>query len=265
MTTNGDMPTVQVGPITTKYRVRGSGAPLLYLHGAFGYADWPKFLDGLADAFTVYAPLHPGFKGDSGLEHIQNLLELTLYHADLIEALGLESPHVFGHYFGAMAAAEMAAIRASDIGKLVLAAPAGLWLDDNPGIDYNTTPHPEIRQALFADAESDAAYELYPGPQDDEELGWQIIHRIQSLNAVGKFLWPIPDKGLIRRVHRIKNPTLVVVGERDKIVPAAYADQLTSRIPDSRSHVMSNAGHLMAHERPDEFSALVRDFILGTG
>ena len=124
------------------------------------------------------------------------MLELTLYHADLIEALGLESPHIVGHYSGAMVAAEMAAIRAVDMGKLVLAAPAGFWQDDNPGRDYNTIPAIDIRQALFADPDSEAALSMYPVPKDDEELGWQIIHRVQSLSTIGKFLWPIPDKGL---------------------------------------------------------------------
>ena len=261
MTTTADKLTVKVGPITTKYEVRGSGPPLLYLHGAFGYAEWPEFLNGLTDSFTVYAPTHPGFEGDSDIDHIQDILELTLYHADLIDALGLESPHVVGHYSGAMAAAEMAAIRAVELGKLVLAAPAGFWQDDNPGRDYNTTPATEMRQALFADPDSDAALSMYPVPKDDEELGWQIIHRVQSLSAVGKFLWPIPDKGLVRRIHRIDRPTLVIVGDKDQIVPASYADLLTSRIPDSRSHTMTNAGHMMAHEHPDEFARVVLEFL----
>ena len=192
----------------------------------------------------------------------RDLLDLTLYHADLVEALGLDKPaRIVGHYSGAMVAAEIAAIGAADIGKIVLAAPAGLWQDDNPGLDYNTTPITETRQALFADADSTAAMSLYPQPRDDEEFGWQIIHRVQSLNAVGKFLWPIPDKGLVRRVHRIKNPTLVLVGDGDKIVPAAYADILTSRIPNSRSQVIKNAGHMFPHEHPGEFAKIVREFL----
>ena len=253
--------TVQVGPITTKYLKKGEGHPLLYLHGAFGYKGWSEFLDKLSENFMVYAPTHPGFEGDSGIDHIEDLLDLTLYHADLVESLGLDSPHIVGHYSGAMVAAEMAAVCSCNIGKLVLAAPAGLWQDDNPGLDYNTTPITETREALFADPDSDAALGLYPVPKDDEELGWQIIHRVQSLNAVGKFLWPIPDKGLVRRVHRIKNPTLVVVGDGDKIVPAAYADMLTSRISNSESRVMKNAGHMFPHEHPSEFAEIVLDFL----
>ena len=253
--------TVQVGPITAKYMKKGEGHPLLYLHGAFGYRGWPEFLDRLSESFTVYAPMHPGFEEDSDIDHIDDLLDLTLYHADLVEALGLDSPHVVGHYSGAMVAAEMAAICSCNIGKIVLAAPAGLWQDDNPGLDYNTTPITEIRQALFADPDSGAALGLYPVPKDDEDLGWQIIRRVQSLNAVGKFLWPIPDKGLIRRIHRIKSPTLVVVGDGDKVVPAAYADILTSRIPGSKSQVIGNAGHMFPHERPGEFAKVVLEFL----
>ncbi len=261
MTTTADRLTVEVGPISTKYEVRGSGPPLLYLHGAFGYSEWPEFLNSLTNKFTVYAPTHPGFEGDSDIDHIHDLLELTLYHADLIEALGLESPHIVGHYTGAMVAAEMAALRAVDTGKLVLAAPAGFWDDDNPGRDYNTTPATEMRQALFADADSDAALSMYPVPKDDEELGWQIIHRVQSLSTVGKFLWPIPDKGLVRRLHRIDRPTLVILGDKDQVVPATYADLITSRIPDSCSHVMEDAGHMMTHEYPDEFARIVLEFL----
>ena len=261
MTTTSEKLTVRVGPITTKYEKRGAGHPLLYLHGAFGYADWPEFLDVLAESYEVYAPMHPGFEGDSDIDHIRDLLELTLYHADLIGAFGLDRPHIVGHYSGAMVAAEVAAINASNIGKLVLAAPAGLWQDDDPGLDYNATPTDEMREALFADPDSDVARDLYPEPQDDEERGWQIIHRVQSLSTVGKFLWPIPDKGLVRRAHRIKCPTLIVVGDQDKVVPPAYAKLLTDLIPDSRSCVMSDSGHMFPHEHPAEFARIVGDFL----
>ena len=165
MTKTPEQHTVQVGPITTKYLKAGEGDPLLYLHGAFGYDGWPEFLDLLSQSFTVYAPLHPGFEGDDGLDHIEDLLDLTLYHDDLIGALGLGAPHVVGHYSGAMVAAEMAVLCSCNLGKIVLAAPAGLWQDDNPGRDYNTTPITEMRQALFADPDSDVALSVYPQPK----------------------------------------------------------------------------------------------------
>ena len=119
---------------------------------------------------------------------IHDLLELTLYHADLIEALGLESPHIVGHYSGAMVAAEMAAIRAVDMSKLVLADPAGLWQDENPGRDYNTTPAIDIRQALFADPDSEDALSMYSVPKDDRRT-WMADH---PQGAVAKHYWQVP-------------------------------------------------------------------------
>ena len=39
----------------------GKGAPLLYLHGTDGLAEWPAILDTLAERFDVIVPDHPGF------------------------------------------------------------------------------------------------------------------------------------------------------------------------------------------------------------
>ncbi len=44
------------------------------------------------------------------------------------------------------------------------------------------------------------------------------------MGATGKFIWPIPDKGLKKRIHRITAPTLLLWGEHDRLVPRAYAE-----------------------------------------
>lgn len=102
--------TVNAGHITARVAKAGAGDPLVYLHGAFGYQGWPAFLDRLSERFTVYAPVHPGFGETDGVEGLDDILDLTLYHVDLLDALELERPHLVGHFFGAMAAAETAAL-----------------------------------------------------------------------------------------------------------------------------------------------------------
>ena len=87
----------------------GDGPPLLYLHGAVGQKGWAPFLERLSQQFTVYAPYMPGCGEASGLEHIADLTDLTLYHLALLDALGVERAHVVGHFLGGMIAAEMAA------------------------------------------------------------------------------------------------------------------------------------------------------------
>ena len=257
---NGQVVTVSGAEI--EVTIKGSGEPLVYLHGAFGYRGWHLFLDALAENFTVYAPIQPGFVDSApGPDDIDDLLDLTLYHFDLLEALGLQSPNIVGHFLGSMIAAEMAALRPGSVGNLVLAAPAGLWLDEEPGVDYFATPMNELRGVLFAEPDSDAAKSVLPEPQDDLERGTQIIERVRSLATVGKFLWPIPDKGLKKRMPRIKAPTLVVVGEQDKIVPPSYGDEFASRIADASVRTIAGAGHMLMIEFPEEFAAVVTEFL----
>ena len=262
MTTPEEL-TVQAGPITAQVARAGRGEPLVYLHGAFGYAGWPAFLDRLAQSYTVYAPVLPGFSESDGFDRIEDILDLTLYHFDLLDALGLQAPHIVGHFFGAMIAAEMASIRPQRVGKLVLASPAGLWVDHDPGVDYFATPADELRALLFSDPESAIARQSMPDPESDEERALQGIERALSLSAVAKFLWPIPDKGLRKRLHRIKSETLIVVADHDRIVPPSHGTEFSDLIAGSRLHTVEGAGHLFILERPDQFAGLVADFLAG--
>ena len=66
--------TVRNGMFETKLRTDGSGAPLLFLHGAGGLRGWDTFLAELAKDFTVYAPAHPGFETSTGIEHIDDAI-----------------------------------------------------------------------------------------------------------------------------------------------------------------------------------------------
>jgi pimeloyl-ACP methyl ester carboxylesterase len=255
--------TVMVGGLPIAVASAGSGPPLLYLHGAFGYLGWPGFLDDLAERFTVYAPLHPGFGESGDADDFDDLLDLTLFHLDLLDELDLERTEVVGHFFGAMIAAELAAIAGNRVNRLVLSSPMGLWLEDHPGIDYFAAPPDKLRSILFADADCDAALGWLPDPVSDEQRHLQRIERTRSLATIAKFMWPIPDKGLKKRLHRISHPTLVIVADQDQIVAPAYGDAFADRIQGAEVATLSGVGHLSQLERPDEFSALVNGFLAG--
>jgi len=254
---------VQAGAITAHVARAGQGEPLVYLHGAFGYSGWPAFLTQLAQSYTVYAPVHPGFVESDGFDQIEDILDLTLYHFDLLDALGLQAPHVVGHFFGAMIGAEMASIRPDGVGKLVLASPAGLWVDHDPGVDYFATPADELRALMFHNPGSVIAQQTMLHPKSDEERGLQGIERARSLSAVAKFLWPIPDKGLRKRLHRVKSKTVIVVADHDRIVPASHGTEFSDLIAGSRLHTVEGASHLFILERADEFAGLVAEFLSG--
>ena len=103
----------------------GSGAPLVFLHGAGGLFPENPFLDRLAERYHVIAPELPGYGESSGDELLEDMLDFALHGWDVLSTLGISKPHLMGHSMGGMIAAEMACIVPNDLAKLVLVAPAG--------------------------------------------------------------------------------------------------------------------------------------------
>jgi pimeloyl-ACP methyl ester carboxylesterase len=237
---------------TTHLLKGGTGKPLVFLHGAGGLRPGAPWLEALAARYTVYAPWHPGFGRSEGLEHIDDVRDLATYYQDLFDALGLQSPPVVGHSLGGMIATEIAAQCSVAASQLVLVAPVGLWRDDAPLPDIFTMGPQETAQLAFADPEGPLAQQAMTMPEDQEQLAALMIDRIQSLAAAGKFLWPIPDKGL---------PTLILWGEADKLAPPVYAEEFHSRIPGSKLVMVPGAGHMLPLEKQDVFVQAVTDFV----
>ena len=238
----------------------GEGPPLLYLHGAIGQKGWAPFLDRLAEEFTVYAPYIPGYSNSTGLEHLDDVFDLTLYHLELMDALGLDSAHLVGHFLGGMISADMAATAPGYVDRLVLVAPAGLWRDDAPVADFLAMNSAELEQNLWAGRQMPGVVDMEAAERAPELL---LPERVQDLTAAGKFLWPIPDRGLKRRAYRIKAPTLILWGDQDRFAPPVYAQDFSRLIKGSDVMVMPNAGHLLMLEHPDAFAGAVSSFLKG--
>lgn len=250
------------GRFSTSLLKAGSGEPLLYLHGALGpVGEWAPFLDDLSNNFTVYAPWFPGYGETKGIEHIEDVVDLALYHMELLDTLGLESAHVVGHFIGGMVAAEMAAMGPNRVNKLVLASAAGLWLDDTPVADFFGMNPRDLSDAIWADPESQVAQDVRAREEDDETKAILALERISGLSAVGKFLWPIPDKGLKRRLYRVKAPALLLWGAEDQIISPAYGSSLQKLLLGSRLEIIPNAGHMLMLEQPQEFALQISAFL----
>jgi len=244
--------------VTFGVKVAGQGDPVVYLHGTGGLI-WDPFLDGLSDSYTVYAPNLPGTGSSTGLENIRDLWDLALCYYDLFDKLGLDSPDVVGHSLGGMIAAELAATDQSRVKRLVLLAPAGLWRDDVPIPDMFAMLPQELGQLVVADPNSPVAQAMAKMPESIEERMEMMVARIQNMQAAAKFLWPIPDKGLSRRIHRIKAPTLIVWGKQDRLIAPVYGEDFQRQIPGSKLVTIDNASHLL----PVEQTASVLEAVTG--
>jgi len=250
------------GAIRTKVYKGGSGPALVWMHGALGISQWEPHLMALSRSFTVYAPVQPGVGESEGLEQLDDLWDLTLSYLDLFDSLGLGRFALVGHSYGGMVAAEIAAMAPERVRHLVLVGALGLWRDDIAVLDYWTATPEEQARATYHDPNGMLARMVAATmPTDEQARNERIVSMIINTAAtIGKFAWPIPDKGLKKRIHRIKAPTLLIWGRGDGVVPPIYAEEFAARIPGARVEILESAAHLVHLERMDRFAPLVSDF-----
>jgi pimeloyl-ACP methyl ester carboxylesterase len=82
-----------------------------------------------------------------------------------------------------------------------------------------------------------------------------------TMASILQFIWPLPDKGLAKRLYRVNAPTLLVWGGQDRLVDPAYGDAFASAIPGARLEVIDGAGHLPQLEQAERTTAVVTEFL----
>ena len=263
MATRYETVNVWQGRVPFRVRVEGQGPPVVFFHGPWGFAE-SSFVGALARSSTVYAPEHPGTtpgEPDS-IHQVDSLWDLVLCYDEVLDQLHLADVALVGHSFGAMMACEVAALRPARARRLVLIDPIGLWRDDAPVINWMMLSSEDIPRHVFREPDGAAAQALFAVP-DELEAAAQARTRITwAMGATGKFIWPIPDKGLKKRIHRIAStPALLVWGEEDRLVPRAYADEFARRLTKSRVEIVKGTGHAPHLEQPDTTAQLVESFL----
>jgi pimeloyl-ACP methyl ester carboxylesterase len=254
------------GDFSVRYYQEGSGEHLVFLHSAGGLPAFAPELKDLSRRFAVTAPLLPGF-GSTGEEHLhEDVQKLVFWGWDLLDALQIERPILVGHSFGGMLAAEMAATEPSRVKKLVLVAPAGLFLADQPTLDFFACSPDHLAKASFHDPNSEAAKAFTTLPTDPAAASEAAVARMRALAMAGRFLWPNGDRGLSERLYRIKAPTFLLWGESDGVIPPAYADTFKRLLVGSsfvEIHKIAGAAHMPLVEQPQVAVRLVMDFCTG--
>ena len=102
---------------------------------------------------------------------------------------------------------------------------------------------------------------MFTMPEDETERQDEEIKRSWSLACSAAFIWPIPEKGLTRRIHRAKAPSFIVWGKQDGLVPPVYADDFKSLLTDAEVFMVDKAAHLPQLERQDVVSPAVIKFL----
>ncbi|MFG1929755.1 proline iminopeptidase-family hydrolase [Mycobacterium sp. NPDC048908] len=276
--------------ITAPDKARDGALPLLVLHGGPGMAhNYVRNIAGLA-AETGRTVIHYDQIGCGNSSHLPDApadlwtpeLFVEEFHA-VRTALGIEEYHVLGQSWGGMLGAEIAVRQPPGLASLAICnSPASMELWMAGCAELRAQLPPETRAALTRHEEAgtvddpeyvQATNEFYlrhlcrvdPMPQDLVDTITQMEAEptvYHTMNGPNEFyvLGTLRGWTIIDRLAQITAPTLVIAGEFDEAVPAAWQPYV-EHIPDARGHVFPDTSHCSHLEKPEEFRAVVGDFL----
>jgi pimeloyl-ACP methyl ester carboxylesterase len=261
------------------YRTAGEGPVLLLIHGMAGSAStWKHVMPALSKQFTVVAPDLLGHgRSEKGVGDY-SLGSLASSLRDLLLALGHDRATVVGQSLGGGVAMQLAYQFPERCVRLVLVSSGGLGREVNPLLSLLSLPGSEAVLSLACSAPVVRAIEgaaglasrvgLQPAPVITElwrsyaSLGDEDTRRsfLRTLRAV-------VDRGgqavsAANRLHLAAEvPTLIVWGGADPIIPVEHAYEAHEGIEGSRLEIFENVGHYPHVEAPEQFVALLTEFI----
>jgi pimeloyl-ACP methyl ester carboxylesterase len=247
------------GGATAQVYRGGRGETIVWLHGPHGLRGHDPFIEKLIQRYAVIAPLAPGFTDLTEIDDIDDVHDLVLHYDAVFDALGLDRIILIGHSFGAMIAAEYAAHYPRRVAKLVLLSPFGLWRDDHPVADLFSVPYANFNALLWKTGKASA--EMADPADDPNDPVEKQVALAQAMTTVAKFIWPIPDRRLRRRLPRVTAETLVIFGADDKFVPPLYADEFAKAIRGARTAMVPGAAHMVPYEKPDDVLRHLEPFL----
>ncbi len=265
----------------TPERTANNGAasqPLVFVHGLSGcWSNWLEQLPVLAARHRVITLDLPGF-GYSPMPSQRITISGYARLLDrLLGQLGIDAAAVVGNSMGGFIAAELAIAFPQRVERLVLISAAGISTTGHRG---STRAVPVIRRletalagaGAWVAAKSDT---LARRARVREALLNVVVRHpsrlpaalaAEQLRGAGKpgflqGLQAVLDYDIRERLPEIACPTLIVWGDRDRLIPVHDADVFAELIPNSHKVVFEDTGHMAMLERPAAFNALLEDFL----
>ena len=100
----------------------------------------------------------------------------------------------------------------------------------------------------------------------DPENFEEICQAHYEASTFAKLIWsPRYNLGLEHRLQRLQCPTLIVKAEDDRLVPNEMADRFAEVIPGAKTTTVTETGHALCIERPNETADAILAFIKESG
>lgn len=266
------MPKQTTNGITLYYETHGSGTPFVLING-LGYDlwMWHKMVPFLAPHFQVLTFDNRGVgqsdapKGPYSAELLADDL------AGLLDGVGIPRAAIMGHSMGGFVAQAFVLKYPERVAQLILSA-------TNFG-GPNHIPITQEALAVLLDVSGDPAERLRRGirlscaPGFEQEhpdfveawVNYRLAHPLnpeayQAQLAVGLSLLA-PEASFEHSLRAVRQPTLILFGEHDRVVPPGNAELLARAIPGAKIEIIPGAGHFFPLEAPKQAAQRVIRFL----
>ena len=266
------MPHARVGEIDLYYELtdftepwRAGPAPVVFIHGLGGdHTMWLHQVPAFCTRFPTIAVDLRGHGASTRPDRDFSVADMARDVVRLLRALGVERAHLVGLSLGGMVVQQFALDYPLATASLVLAdtlcgTPAGfdgVMRDALRFIEENSMA--AVAQARITNAFSDAV---------DPAIRDYMIDRVAQNDkaayvraARSAFGFSVGD-----RLAEITAPTLVVIGDQDRVTPPPLSEAIAAHIAGARLACIAGAGHISNIERPQEFNRVVLEFLTGLG
>jgi pimeloyl-ACP methyl ester carboxylesterase len=268
---------LDVGDRRVRHRVTGTGDPVLLLHGiGRSLEDWDEQHARLSAHHELHSLDLPGFgwsdpvAGPTTLESLADALPAYL------DAAGVRMPvAVIGNSLGGAVAMTLATRHPDRVRALVLADSAGFgrqvtvglrMLAFDPLATLLMRPTPGNSRRSTRTIFHDPALTTVERVRHAQELSARPSHAATMLDVARDLgtvrgvsaRWRRP---LVEGVRASGLPVLAVWGARDRILPPSQLAAVARELPDARTRLIPDCGHMPQIERPDLFAELVEDFL----
>lgn len=234
------------------YETHGDGPPLLLLHGGTGSAEnWAKQVPAFSRGHRVILPEQTGHGRTAdrdGPIHYHDMAEDTVA---LMDRLHIQQADLVGWSDGGVLALDISIHHPERVRRVAMSG-ANFTSE---GI--NAEGREELRHAT-PEQWPRFIREAYDRLSPDGPEHWPIIF------AKVRAMWLSEPTFTTQDLGRITAPTLVVAGEHDVILPA-HSEELARSIPAGTLCIFPGASHMVPLERPDDWNAVVLEFLEDRG
>jgi pimeloyl-ACP methyl ester carboxylesterase len=254
------MPHSVVAGARIHYEVDGEGEPLVLIAGtAFDLSFWDDLLPELR-GFRVLRLDNRGAGLTDAPDAAFSIERMADDVAAVMDAVGIPSAHVYGASMGGLIAQELAIRHPQRVLSLVLGAtwaggpPLTRTVRALPLLMSRKGPEDLLRATapVLTETPIPATDDPFPGhdlaPRSKQGLRRQLAAQLRYSS--------------MRRLHTIRQPTLIMHGEKDRLISPLNARRMARRIPGARLRLIVGAGHMHHRDRPRESRDLLLDFLM---